>query len=43
MDDHWTAFFATEEWKVLNAVPEYKGNVTKAERILLHPTSYSDF
>ncbi|MEO8885427.1 MAG: NIPSNAP family protein [Mucilaginibacter sp.] len=43
MDDHWTAFFATDEWKVLNAVPEYKGNVTKAERNFLHATPYSDF
>jgi hypothetical protein len=42
MDDHWTAFFATDEWKTLNAIPEYKGVVAKAERNFLHATSYSD-
>ncbi len=42
MDDHWTAFFATDEWKTLNAIPEYKGVVAKAERTFLHATDYSD-
>ena len=41
-DDHWTAFFATDEWKVLNGNPEYKGNVSKNVQVFLHPTNYSD-
>jgi hypothetical protein len=41
-DDHWTAFFATPEWTVLNAVPEYKGTVSKNVQVFMHPTAYSD-
>lgn len=41
-DEHWKAFFATPEWTVLNAVPEYKGTVSKSDKIYLHPTAYSD-
>jgi len=41
-DDHWTAFFATDEWKKLSDMAEYKGNVSKNEQIFLHPTAYSD-
>ena len=42
-DEKWKAFFATPEWTKLNAVPEYKGSVSKADKFYLHPTSYSDF
>ncbi len=42
-DEHWKAFQANADWKVLSAKPEYKGNVQKNEQIFLHPTSYSDF
>ncbi len=42
-DEHWKAFQANADWKVLSAKPEYKGNVQKNEQTFLHPTSYSDF
>jgi hypothetical protein len=42
-DDHWTAFRATEGWKKLSAIEEYKNTVSKINPYLLHPTSYSDF
>jgi hypothetical protein len=42
-DDHWKAFGATEEWKKLSGMEEYKNTVSKASPYLLHPTSYSDF
>lgn len=42
-DEHWKAFQANADWKVLSAKPEYKGNVQRNEQIFLHPTSYSDF
>ncbi|MCX6328580.1 MAG: NIPSNAP family protein [Bacteroidia bacterium] len=42
-DDHWAAFRATEDWKVLSAKEEYKNTVSKAKPYLLHPTDYSDF
>jgi hypothetical protein len=31
------------EWKVVSALQEYQGNVSKNEQIFLHPTSYSDY
>lgn len=42
-DDHWKAFQANADWKVLSAKPEYKGNVQKNEQTFLYPTHYSDF
>jgi hypothetical protein len=42
-DDHWRAFGATDEWKKLSGMEEYKNTVSKANPYLLHPTSYSDF
>ena len=42
-DDHWKAFGATDEWKKLSGMEEYKNTVSKAKPYLLHPTSYSDF
>lgn len=42
-DEHWKAFQANADWKVLSAKPQYKGNVQKNEQTFLHPTSYSDF
>lgn len=42
-DEHWKAFGATEEWKKLSGMDEYKNTVSKASPFLLHPTSYSDF
>lgn len=42
-DDHWKAFGATDGWKKLSGMEEYKNTVSKANPYLLHPTSYSDF
>ncbi len=39
---HWKAFGSDPEWKTLSAMPEYKNNVSRSEKILLRPTSYSD-
>lgn len=42
-DEHWKAFGATEEWKKLSGLEEYKNTVSKIHVNLLHPASYSDF
>jgi hypothetical protein len=42
-DDHWAAFRASQEWKTLSGLEEYKNTVSKAKPYLLHPTDYSDF
>jgi hypothetical protein len=42
-DAHWNAFRDHPDWKKLSALPEYKNTVSKAVKILLHPTDYSDF
>lgn len=42
-DEHWAAFRAHPDWKVLSAKDEYKNTVTKANPYLLYPTDYSDF
>lgn len=42
-DEQWKAFGATDEWKKLSGMEEYKNTVSKAKPYLLHPTSYSDF
>ena len=42
-DAHWEAFRNHPVWKKLSAEAEYKNTVSKAVKILLHPTDYSDF
>lgn len=42
-DEHWKAFGADAEWKVLSAKPEYQNNVSRIEITLMHATPYSDF
>jgi hypothetical protein len=42
-DEHWKAFGATDGWKKLSGMEEYKNTVSKLHSYLLHPTSYSDF
>lgn len=42
-DEHWKAFVASDGWKKLSGMEEYKNTVSKANPYLLHPTSYSDF
>ena len=42
-DEHWAAFRAHPDWKVLSSKDEYKNTVTKANPYLLYPTDYSDF
>lgn len=42
-DAHWKTFVDDTEWKTLSAKPEYQHNVSKADIILMHPTTYSDF
>jgi hypothetical protein len=39
---HWKTFSDDPEWKHLSSLPEYQHNVSKADIIFLHPTSYSD-
>ncbi len=42
-DDKWKAFGASEGWKKLSELEEYKYTVSKVSSFLLHPTAYSDF
>jgi len=42
-DAHWKSFQDNAEWKKLNAMAEYKNNVSKADIILMHAASYSDY
>ena len=41
-DAHWSAFGKHPEWVKLKAIPEYLNTVSKAVKVLLHPTDYSD-
>jgi len=41
-DTHWKTFGDDPVWKKLVAEPEYQHNVSKADRIFLHPTEYSN-
>ncbi|MDQ6812154.1 MAG: NIPSNAP family protein [Bacteroidota bacterium] len=41
-EEHWKAFTADAEWKVLAAKPEYQHNVSKNEIVFLRPTEYSE-
>ncbi|MFT3705474.1 MAG: NIPSNAP family protein [Agriterribacter sp.] len=42
-EDHWKSFFASPEWKVLSAKPEYQHTVSKSDVILMQQAPYSDF
>lgn len=42
-DEHWKVFGSDPEWKRLSSLPEYLHTVSRADIMLLHPTSYSDF
>jgi hypothetical protein len=42
-DEQWKAFGATDEWKKLSGMEEYKNTVSGLSSYLLHPTDYSDF
>ncbi|MBZ5859284.1 NIPSNAP family protein [Flavihumibacter profundi] len=42
-DEHWKTFSDDAEWKTLSGKPEYQGNVSKADIILMHSTAYSDY
>jgi hypothetical protein len=41
-DEKWKAFGSDPEWKKLSGLPEYQHNVSKADIILMHATTYSD-
>lgn len=41
-DVHWKAFVDDAEWKKLEAMKEYKNNVSKNIITLLRPTEYSE-
>jgi hypothetical protein len=41
-DEHWKAFTADAEWKVLAAIPEYQHNVSHIDITFLRPTAYSE-
>ncbi|MFS4456083.1 NIPSNAP family protein [Maribacter sp. 2304DJ31-5] len=42
-DTLWKAFFSSDKWSELKMDENYKNNVSKAEIMLLYPTSYSDY
>ncbi len=42
-DAHWKSFSDSPVWKKLSGLPEYQHNVSHADIILMHPTTYSDF
>jgi len=42
-NEHWKAFGNSPEWKAISSAPFYQHNVSKADIILLHATTYSDF
>ena len=39
---HWKAFGNDPVWKKLSSDAQYANNVSKADIVLLHPTTYSD-
>ena len=41
--DKWKQFSADPQFSALAKDPQYKGNVSKNERVYLHPTEYSDY
>jgi hypothetical protein len=42
-DAHWKAFGDDPDTKKMFAMDEYKNNVSKADIILMHAASYSDY
>jgi hypothetical protein len=42
-DTHWKSFTDDAATKKLFAMEEYKNNVSKADIILMHAASYSDY
>jgi hypothetical protein len=42
-DAHWKTFGDDPTWKQLNTIDEYKNTVSKADIILMHAASYSDY
>jgi hypothetical protein len=41
-DEHWKAFIADPEWKILSAKPQYQHNVSKIITTFLRAAEYSD-
>ncbi len=42
-DALWKAFSSSEKWDKLSSDPQYQNNVSKADKMLLYPTEYSDY
>jgi hypothetical protein len=42
-DAHWKSFGENANWKRISGMDEYKNNVSKADIILMHAASYSDY
>ena len=40
--EHWSAFQNNSAWKTLKEVEKYKNTVSHIDKIMLHPTDYSD-
>ncbi|PJJ84714.1 NIPSNAP family protein [Mucilaginibacter auburnensis] len=41
--DKWKVFMSDPQFSALSKDPQYKGNVSKNERVYLYPTDYSDY
>ena len=42
-DSLWNEFGASQEWTELKKIEKYKNTVSKADKLLLYPTAYSDY
>ena len=40
---HWKAFLASDQWKKMKGLPQYKDTVSNIKKWLLTPTAYSQF
>ena len=40
---HWKTFLASDQWKKMKALPQYKDTVSNIKKWLLSPTPYSQF
>ena len=40
---HWKAFLASDQWKKMKEMPQYKDTVSNIKKWLLTPTAYSQF
>ena len=40
---HWKAFIASDRWKAMKDLPEYKDTVSKIQNWFLKPTDFSGF